>query len=193
MIFNIRGTHGSGKSTLVTRVMALYDDQVPKMVDRRKRPIGYYCTSSSGEYGKLFVLGAYDVACGGCDTISGVELVYDLVKMAAGADYHVIFEGAIVQGSLTRLVELKRQFPTTVIALSTPRQECIDSVIQRRKERGQDGAFDPKNIEKDHFEMSESRGLHKKGLYPLKLSREAAYCHVENALAARSSSGERIA
>lgn len=70
MIINLRGTHGSGKSTAVRRVMGKcpYVCKVHTTIPEAVRPIvGYDCKLPNGQ--SLYVLGNYANACGGADGI----------------------------------------------------------------------------------------------------------------------------
>lgn len=141
MIINIRGTHGAGKSTVVRRVLESYK-ATPQFVPGRGRPYAYVCE------GGPYILGSYENVTGGCDTLPSLEIIFEGAKAAADAGHDVLFEG--IMQSMKRLVELHKHHPVTVIALTTPLQTCIDSVMGRRAERGQDGDFDPKNVMAKH-------------------------------------------
>ena len=89
MIINLRGTHGSGKSTIVRNVMGTYTDCTEILGVGRKRPWGYLCKKDGLK--DLFIPGHYETACGGCDTISIVEEAYDLIKRHASEGRNVLF------------------------------------------------------------------------------------------------------
>ncbi len=147
MIINIRGTSGSGKSTLVRNVMALYDSKMRIMKDGRKQPIGYFLSGKS----HLAIPGHYETACGGCDTINGLDNIYGLVRSAADTGTNVLFEGLIVCSDFKRLVQLKDDgYKVLVIGLNTPLDVCVDSVKQRRLARGNEKELDPTNTAAKH-------------------------------------------
>jgi thymidylate kinase len=148
MIINIRGTSGSGKSTLVRKVMELYKEKAAIHVDGRKQPIAYSLQSPETER-DLFVPGHYETACGGCDTINGLDKIYDLVTENAVLG-NVLFEGLIVCSDFRRMVELREEFGAQnvlVIGLDTPVDVCLASVQERRAARGNDKPLNPKNTE----------------------------------------------
>lgn len=132
MIINLRGTSGSGKSTLVKTVM----DRCVKRIavrakDGGKRPIGYICELPNGKW--LAVVGHYEIACGGCDTISDMNEVFARVKEAHDLGYHVLFEGAIVSTLARNVIELHLAgYPVEVISLNTPLDVCLASINDRR-------------------------------------------------------------
>jgi ABC-type dipeptide/oligopeptide/nickel transport system ATPase component len=151
MIINIRGTSGSGKSTLVREVMkrydtktAVFDKTIPEGKTKpRKQPIGYMLTRASAgpvappPIKHLAVLGHYETACGGCDTIPSMDRIYDLVRQAHDQGFDVLYEGLLLSAEVNRLVALHEEgLPVTVVALDqVPLQECLDGVNDRRRER----------------------------------------------------------
>lgn len=153
-ILNIRGTSGSGKSHLIREVMARYGAREPYRIEGRKQPLGYMCHRQ--QHGKpLFVMGHYETACGGCDTITqGYNYIYGFIRNTIEQGYDVIYEGLIMQNEMARAVQLHTDYPGqfTVILLNTPLAECIQSVVARRQERadkrGKEPApFNPANTE----------------------------------------------
>lgn len=136
MIINIRGTSGSGKSHLVRSLMECYDSRLRVMQDGRKQPIGYLLDSSvSGR--RLAIPGHYETDCGGCDTITNMEQIFQEVRVAHRVGYDVVFEGLLVSADIQRTLALHTEgLPLLVIALSTPLEECLASVNSRRE-----GAF----------------------------------------------------
>ena len=180
-IVNIRGTHGSGKSTLVKHILDLYRTRgsvSENTLQGRKRPFSYVCKSP--ELRTLFVPGHYETPGGGCDSIGEVAQAFDAVKTAADCGLSVLYEGILAQHSGGRLLELHRAHPVTVIALSTPLDLCIASVRSRRAERGAStDDFDPRNVEKEFRSVvSSSRTLGQRGMKIEHMSREDAYLAV---------------
>jgi predicted kinase len=137
MIFNLRGTSGSGKSTLVRNLTALYGSRTVFRREGRKQPLGY--VYSRGERGRsLAVVGHYETACGGCDTIASMDDIFDLVRQSAAAGHDVIFEGLLISADVNRTVDLhkwaqEQGIEMGVIALDTPLDVCIDSINIRRR------------------------------------------------------------
>lgn len=142
MIFNIRGTSGSGKTHLVRQIMGQYGSRVKYSEPGRKQPIGY--TLNRGERGRsLAVIGHYETACGGCDTIAKMDRIFELVKASAEQGFDVIFEGLLISADVNRHVDLhqwaqKNGQHLQVISLTTELQTCLDSVNARRKARNPD-------------------------------------------------------
>lgn len=155
MVVNIRGTGGSGKSTVVRRVMELYAAKIPTHVDGRKQPYFYTLYSEENEMAMeerkgrtLFVPGHYEIPTGGCDTVKTVDEVYALLQGAVDEGADAIFEGIIVQDDVTRAVEFSKRIGREnflVIVLTTPLPDCLVAINERRAARGQMEPVDPKN------------------------------------------------
>lgn len=142
MIINLRGTSGSGKSTLVRWVMAQHGTCRPVYVEKRRQPLYYRLWRS--DYSPenddpvrpdLVVLGHYETACGGCDTIGTVDEVFALVREHASTAAHVLFEGLLLGVEVNRTVALLGQIgphQLEVIFLDTPLDVCLASINKRR-------------------------------------------------------------
>jgi len=157
MILNIRGTSGSGKSTLARRIMSYYDCRQPFFFPDRKQPIGYLLSKIGSPDPELFVVGHYETACGGCDTIAEKQFdtVYSLVRARARMGQHVLYEGLLLTAEANRLIALHRDEPgkVVVIQLTTPLELCRESVIARRAAKGSEKPLGPnfrKNLESKH-------------------------------------------
>lgn len=136
MIINIRGTSGSGKSTIVRDTLS-FGAKTSFRQPLRKQPLGYL-VSNPGHAGNFCVIGHYESACGGCDTLPGYDRTFELVREGLGYAPNVVFEGLLVSEEVKRTVELHNAFPgeLRVILLETPVEECLDSIRARRLARG---------------------------------------------------------
>lgn len=151
MIISIRGTNGSGKSTIVRSILKkgnvypLYGMLGPKLpeAERLQLPRAKVPT---------YVLGPYPAAgFGGCDLISTIvsrpqtdsllpnttnDSVEGLIARYAPKG-HVLFEGVVVSymyGQVGLLME-KWGKDSVFLFLDTPLEECIRRVEDRRGER----------------------------------------------------------
>lgn len=131
MIISIRGTHGSGKSTIVRTVMEHYAIRDPIMKEGRPRPFGYLLAHRDRP-GRLAIPGHYETPSGGCDNISAVEDMYNFVRSHAQDGADVLMEGILAQHYALKKFLTFSIFDPTVIVLTTPLDECIEDVIKRR-------------------------------------------------------------
>lgn len=138
MIINLRGTNGSGKSTVARGLMAL---------DTRTRVInlapsgqkGFMTTYVQGYHIPkldMVVVGLYKTDCGGCDGIKTQELVHESVKYAAKFTEHVFFEGVIVSTIFSSYLRLSKELrkegkPFVWAYLDTPVELCLERVYKR--------------------------------------------------------------
>jgi thymidylate kinase len=187
VIINIRGTSGSGKTHLVRELMKSYQTKTVYRREGRKQPIGYLFHHPEGR--KLAVIGHYETACGGCDTISKMEEIFDLVRTSASAGYDVVFEGLLISADVNRTVELnewaeQKDIPMEVIALTTPIEECLDSVNARRRARNPDlpPVKEKNTISKFNGVKKSLERLRQAGVTAHELSRSGALAHLQGSL-----------
>lgn len=143
MIVNIRGTNGSGKSTAVKSVMERYDTRTPVQIEGRKQP--YYYRLTAPDHRDLIVPGHYNTPCGGCDTITRPEDVFNLVRRFAEEGCDVLFEGIMVMDDVNRTIEINKTHPILVLSLTTPIDVCLASIQDRRNARGDERPLSDKN------------------------------------------------
>jgi hypothetical protein len=147
MLINIRGTHGSGKSTIVRSLLHAGDAR-PLYGALKRRPEAYEVTLAGKP---AYIIGPYETPCGGADCIQPYRFIVPLI-MKYGAVGHVIFEGALVSscwGIVGRLIE--RWGREAIIAfLDTPVSECVRRVEARRAQRGDGRALNPANLIQKH-------------------------------------------
>jgi hypothetical protein len=143
VILNIRGTFGSGKSTIVTEIMRRYPSRVhahePDPPGKRRRtpkPAGYR-VDVPWLRRPLLVVGPYKTACGGCDGIQPYTLIWPRVVEYAAAG-HVLFEGAMVSSSYGTIGRASEPLGHEFVFgfMDTPLEECIRRVRRRRAARG---------------------------------------------------------
>lgn len=159
MFINIRGASGSGKSTVVRKVMEhfgiesefrlqkmMLDINNPennKKISRKLPPISAYGLQGT----PTRVLGRYETDCGGCDTIATQQEIEDRAEFyAQHGDYHVIFEGLLLSTIFDRWLKFAKRnedLGCRFIYLTTTPEECVEAVRARREASGNTRKFDP--------------------------------------------------
>ena len=125
MIIQIRGTSGSGKSTVVKKIMQARPYLEPHYIEKRKRPLFYL--------GKgLLILGHYEIACGGCDTIGSVPQIFEVLKTLPPYK-HLIMEGLLLSEDVIWTVKLQNEVRS--LFLTTSPQESLRRVAIRQEGR----------------------------------------------------------
>lgn len=137
---NIRGTGGSGKTVVARTIAKLYESKKPVYQVGRKQPVRYVL--SHPDRRPLEMLGHYETACGGCDTLPNLDYIYELVRKALEEGHDVMYEGMLVSEDWRRADALGKDFPNQlhVIHLGTPVNECIDSINERRRRKNPNAA-----------------------------------------------------
>jgi len=145
-VFDIRGTHGSGKSWIMHELLRRYPHK--PIVDKVGQHLGYHLQGLLD----VALLGRYTNKCGGCDGIKSADEVVSRVRAFAGKYRHVLLEGILVSHTYkryARLADEMARYGYTFMFLDTPLQVCITRVLARRVERGNQKPFDPRNVTKD--------------------------------------------
>lgn len=137
MIIQIRGTSGSGKSTIMRQVMEALGTWRPWYVEGRKRPWRYNLETPRAD---LTVLGHYESQCGGCDTIGSARQVYDALQ-EVDADI-VLCEGLLLSEDVKWSSQLR---DLHVLFLTTSLERCLSQIQQRRKSVGNDKPLNAAN------------------------------------------------
>jgi hypothetical protein len=139
--------------------MDLYRNKARVKIEDRKQPIGYILTKAM--HRPLALVGHYETACGGCDTITSMDDIYERVRAASLAGMDVLFEGLLISADANRIIALDawskepgpQRTTVRVIALDTPLELCIASVNERRlkdaeaKGKPYKGDVNPKNTQ----------------------------------------------
>ncbi|HNQ98388.1 MAG TPA: zeta toxin family protein, partial [Trueperaceae bacterium] len=131
------------------------------------------------------VIGHYETTCGGCDTISKMEHIFELARKAHDNGCDVVFEGLLISADVNRTAALwafaqEQGCPMLVVALDVPLQVCLDSVNARRRERNPDlPPVNPRNTESKHKGVQQSmRRLEAAGVPAVSLDRDAALARI---------------
>jgi len=172
MIITIRGTSGSGKTTCMRRAMALFAGRELHFAPKRKRPLYYTFTEP-----KVAVLGSYEAACGGCDTVSDVLSLFPLAAELHAYGYHVLMEGLLISPFVRHYAELGIECHNIYLDVSL--EKCLEAVADRRAARGVDKPLNPENtVAKARCcDLSAARSIALK-MPTYRLDRDAAFAKV---------------
>ncbi len=145
MIISVRGTNGSGKSTVVRGLMERGAAKPIFGVLGPSRPEAYKLLLAFVAE-PVFVIGPYVSETGGCDSVHPFKLIIELLNKYSKQG-HIVFEGMMISDTYGRIgVLLERWGLQAVFAfLPTPLDECIRRVEQRRINRGNQKPLNPKN------------------------------------------------
>lgn len=161
-LFQIHGAGGSGKSTLVKRVAEHFPVVNPIHLPNpfvydtlKKGRVAFEYPASTRDGGLrtfgdvrrrangrgIATVGRYDNACGGCDTIVDIDMVYAIAELQLAAGLDAIVEGKLVTaGDMRRPLQLTalRMFRLLVIQLTTSMEECWEAINERRAAAGKE-------------------------------------------------------
>lgn len=136
MIVNLRGTNGSGKSTVPHTLIAQSKDA------REVNLVGYTTEKGAERFVvgyhlrdlDLCIVGKYATACGGCDGVKTQDLICAAVIAASRVATNVLFEGVIVSTLFSRYLTLAKGFKKrgfTWAYLDTPLKTCLERIQKR--------------------------------------------------------------
>lgn len=159
MIIQIRGTSGSGKSTVMRRVK----DEIggmwqPFYREGRKQPL-YYGNLMNA---RLLILGHYESPCGGCDTIGSARQVFELTtELLEREPGRIILQEGLL---LSEDTKWSSQMPDLrVLFLTTPLETCLKQIEGRRRAARNEKPLNPANtsnrvavIERARVKLDES-------------------------------------
>lgn len=143
MIINLRGTNGSGKSTIAKAILERPDSYMSPVVlgayetpkGKTRVVDGYKSVLNFGEH-LIIVVGPYRTNCGGCDAIKTQDLVCDAVRRAVSIGQNVLFEGVIVSTLYDRYRKLSQELRALGHGyiwayLDTPLELCLQRIQLR--------------------------------------------------------------
>jgi len=146
MIFQLRGTSGSGKTTVARRIIHAFNvDKAVELTGNGRKVLAYRGNVPDGSM-PIYVLGDYSAnrSAGGCDTIPKITDLTDLV-IKYGKKHNrrciVFFEGLLAGHSWGELGERVHPiFGASYINafLDTSEDECLRRVLERRAGKGTD-------------------------------------------------------
>ena len=152
-IINIRGCIGSGKTYTVRRFLQKLPSE--PLGGKPGRPAGYRVDASAwGVLVPIYVVGSYENACGGTDGINSQEEIADRTVKAHGFG-HVLVEGLLMSKSSAggHVAPILKDLGGIFGFLDTPWETCLERVLSRRAEAGNDKPFDPDKTMRSAYEQ----------------------------------------
>lgn len=132
MIISLRGTNGAGKSTIVRKIMNLYEFEHHVYEECRKKPLSTMLRREHTFPFELMIPGHYEIANGGVDTLPSLDKAYSLIEAAHEAGVHVLYEGKNMSDGPQRLIALhERGWPVTVVVIKIDTDKAVASVRKR--------------------------------------------------------------
>lgn len=165
MIIQIRGTSGSGKTTVMRRIMDSLGFWNGQFVEGRKKPL-YYCNDDNP---RLIVLGHYEATCGGCDNIGSAAKVFETIHRVCPTVEDVTRSIVLCEGLLlSEDTKWSLQLPDLrVCFLTTDLDRCLKQVEGRRRAAGNTDPLDPENTSRRVSVIERAR---------VKLTEAGVYC-----------------
>ena len=166
IILSLRGTSGSGKTTVARTFLTDYPCK-PLLVQGMKKHWGYEIDLSAESISApLFVIGSYENTCGGTDGINTQEEIAERA-LAAFTRGHVLLEGLLLSKVGPKAITTEMLKPTNAYVagyIDTPLEECLRRVEKRRADRGDERPFNPANtISAFKSTLAACKNLHNMG------------------------------
>lgn len=164
-IYDIRGTHGSGKSYLIHQLLENRNAQsitrnveyTTGLAGNGTRHMGVELVGTYLPDLRTAVLGTYLRNCGGCDQIKTAAEIERRLREFADMEPvdNVILEGILVAHTHKRYSKLATDMirlghSYTFVFINVDLDECIRRVQMRRMQRGKAPEFDLGHITQDH-------------------------------------------
>ncbi|RJR13384.1 hypothetical protein C4588_01080 [Candidatus Parcubacteria bacterium] len=157
---DIRGTNGSGKTTVVRRFL---QNKTIEIVEGDTFVKDFH----------IWTVGRYDRAeCGGADGVQPIDEIEQRVK----SYNRCIVEGVIVSHSFARWYEVARSKRNYFfVFLDTPLDICVERVKKRREAKGNTRPLNTKWLVKDYYQIQRVREKLLERDYPHVLDRSSDF------------------
>jgi hypothetical protein len=149
MIFNLRGTNGSGKSYVAHNLIGKSKASPFAWRGKRNKVEAYKGTL----HGKpLVILGSYATMCGGMDTITDIIQAAEIIVRYCDKHPIVFYEGLFISHCLGTVGAATKKYGNRLVMayLDTPLEVCLQRVHARRAERGNTKPFKEQNVIDDY-------------------------------------------
>jgi hypothetical protein len=164
-VIKLGGCNGCGKSTVARAILDLTAEGEPSAYGLASGKRAKFYTGSWKDT-PVFVLGKYETACGGMDTISDKMDRYEMIHHFAntyGQNSLIFFEGLITGktygalGALSEDMATRKKNPTPWLYafMDTPFKTCVSRVLERRQAAGNNAPFDPERTMRSTYNSCE--------------------------------------
>lgn len=142
-VVNLRGTSGSGKTTIVRNILS-HGNWVKWKDPEGKKIWGYINIDL-----RWAIVGSYENTCGGCDTIRTQDETEARIEQLLEWEFNVLFEGLLISTLSSRWEKFSKRIfnkaNTLFYYLDTPIDECLNRIQARREAARNNRPFNPKN------------------------------------------------
>lgn len=142
-VINLRGTSGSGKTTIVRNILN-HGNWINWMDPSGKKVWGYI----NQQLGWAIV-GSYENTCGGCDTIRTQDETEARIEQLLDWGFSVVFEGLLISTLSSRWIKFSQKVANRAnmlfYYLNTPIEDCLNRIQARRQVAGNNRPFNPQN------------------------------------------------
>jgi hypothetical protein len=149
-IVSLRGTSGSGKSTVVYDAFKRWGHAVVQANERGKPIVNLVHAPVP-----FYVFGPYRTPCGGCDALPSYARLIPVLLPLYARKGNILFEGLLLSdnyGAVGKALEAMKPKHDVVFAfLDTPLEMCLERVNMRRRARGEERPVNPTNTTKRFY------------------------------------------
>lgn len=133
VLVQIRGTSGSGKSTIMRELMYRLGPWESMYAAPRRKPLYYLNPKTS-----IVVLGHYEIACGGCDTLGSARETYEVLKESIFGKIEtsvILTEGLLwsEDRKWTKILIEEDKQDVRPLFLTTTNDVCLERILKRRE------------------------------------------------------------
>jgi ABC-type dipeptide/oligopeptide/nickel transport system ATPase component len=171
VIISVRGASGSGKSHLAREIMALYKTGRAVSVPDRRQPLFYIFERADGGR-PLGVIGHYEIANGGVDTLTNLDQAYAIARgIERDGEVDVLMEGKCMSDGAPHVLSMMQEGRDVRVAhIVIPIEQCVASV----RERGHQ--IKESSIAKTHGRVERSIAAMRRAGVPHVASGDRIYC-----------------
>lgn len=164
-VINLKGTHGSGRTTLAMQMIELDSGHELVTIPGHMKPMAIYCPGFN-----FLIVGRYlpGRKCGGCDALDSSATMKHVLTVLWRKQPHILFEGIIAASIKVPFLEFltgkTTEFPRRVsfCFLDTPLEVCLKRISKRNGGK----TFDQRIVSSKHRLIARHRAFYiEQGIY----------------------------